>query len=127
VYFVQILEKGHDKLDPRAIQCVFRIFSDTKKILETCLYEVCDLCDCHFLWEHTLLFSLYGFYYKTLTTPVTLSVQLEDSSPLQVYQKRKKITTHLDSLLPHQSTAFTEVSELSKLFEKVLVLALSIL
>ena len=31
VYFVQILEKKHDKLGPRAVCCVSRIFSDTKR------------------------------------------------------------------------------------------------
>ena len=31
--FIQILEKRHHKLDPRAIQCIFsRIFLDTKRI-----------------------------------------------------------------------------------------------
>jgi len=39
----------------------------------------------------------------------TLPVPLEDSPPLQVFQQRKKITTDLDSLSPHQ---LIEVSEL---------------
>ena len=45
-------------------------------------------------------------------THVTLPVPLEDSPPLQVSQQRKKITTDLDSLPPHQLIDTTEVSEL---------------
>ena len=61
--FVQ-LEKEHDKLDPRIIRCVYKIIFNTKKILmlESRQQKVCNLCGCHFFWNHTLLFSLFGFH-----------------------------------------------------------------
>ena len=115
VCFVQILEKEHDKLDSRAVRCVcFRIYSDTKKdvVVENPPTRVCDLTDVTF-FENAPYFSTYmNSTTKFLTTHVTFLVPLEDLLPLQVYQRRKNITTDLDSLFSHQSAASTEVSEL---------------
>ena len=51
--FVQILEKRHHKLDPRANQCVFlEYFFGHKKDINveiSSAEKVCDLCGCHFL------------------------------------------------------------------------------
>ena len=64
-------------------------------------------------FENTPYFSAYlGSITTPSTTYVTLLVPLEYSSPLQLYQRRTKITTDLNSLPPHQSTASTEVFEL---------------
>jgi len=60
------------------------------------------------------------------TTLVTLPVPLEDSSPLQIHQRHKKIITDPDSLPPNQSIAFTEVSEIFIALRKVLILLLNI-
>jgi len=56
---------------------------------------------------------LWGSTTKPLITSVNLPVPLQDLLPLQVYQRRKKITIDLESLSPHQSIASTEASELS--------------
>jgi len=77
-------------------------------MLESHQHEVCDLYGVTF-FENTPYFSASLGSTTLLTTHVTLFVPLKDSPPLQVYQRRKKITTEDPNSLPLTST---EVSEL---------------